>query len=128
MQLVNTPWMQWMQPWTILEPIQCSYWTPNVSYVNAKAIKLIDLFVGFAQLKWHYIKPLGSSLVFKYKPLSTQAQWGPGQGLKNITWHLEQLWSFGATLNKWLAKKLGCLKYRVRICSGTTWLDFWCIL
>ena len=28
-----------------------------------------------------------------------------------VTWHLEQLWSFGATLNKWLAKKLGHLKY-----------------
>ena len=29
------------------------------SYENVKAIKLIDLFVGFEPSKWHYIEPLG---------------------------------------------------------------------
>ena len=47
MQLVNTPWMR---PWTILELKYLHIELQMSSYVNIKAIKLITLFVGFAQL------------------------------------------------------------------------------
>ena len=97
-----------------LNPFKAHIELQKSSYVNAKAIKLIALFFGFAPLTLDCIKPLGSSLVFKYKLLSTQASVGPRTGLEEH--HL----TFGATLNKWLAKKLGCLKYRVRICSEIT--------
>ena len=84
MQLVNTPWMQ---SWTILELKYLHIELQMSSYVNIKAIKLITLFVGFAQLykaPWDPPKSLNTS---HWAP---KPQWGPGQDLKNITWHLEQ--------------------------------------
>ena len=57
---------------------------------------------------------MGSSLVFKYKAAGPPASDRLRTGLE------EHNLTFGATLNKWLAKKLGHLKYRVRICSETT--------
>ena len=50
---------------------------------------------------YKYIKPLGSSQTFKYKLLGTQASVGARTGLE------EHIFTFGATLSKWLAKKLG---------------------
>ena len=39
--------MPWIHPWTILEPIGAHIELQMSSYENIKAIKLIDLFVGF---------------------------------------------------------------------------------
>ena len=77
-----------------LNPFKAHIELQMSSYVNTKAIKLMTLFVGFAPLKWHYIKPLGSSLVFKYKLLSTQASVGSRTGLEEH--HL----TFGAALEQ----------------------------
>ena len=85
-----------------------------LSYVNAKAIKLIDLFVSFAPLKMTLYKAPGTPLVFKYRAARSPASDRLRTGLEEH--HL----TFGATLNKWLAEKLGHLKCRVRICSETT--------
>ena len=100
-----------------LNPFKAHIELQMSSYENIKAIKLIDLFL----VLHHYIRPLGSCLVFKYKghkPPASDWLW-TGQKKHHWTFALEQ---------HWIAEKLGHLKYRVRICSKTTWLDFWCIL
>ena len=48
------------------------------------------------------------------QPQVTQASVGARTGLE------EHNLTFGATLNKWLAVKLGHLRYRVRFYSGIT--------
>ena len=101
-----------------LNPFKAHIELQMSSYVNIKAIKLITLFVGFVQV----YKAPGLLPNLSIQPLVTQASVGPRTGLEEH--HL----TFGATLNKWLAEKLWYLKYRVRFYSGTTWLDFWCIL
>ena len=66
------------------------------SYVNAKGIKLIDLFVGFAPLNDTTQSSWDPPLVFKYKSRKAPASDRHRTGLKEH--HL----TFGATLNKWL--------------------------
>ena len=102
-----------------LNPFKAHIELQMSSYVNVKAIKLITFFCWFCTSN---IKPLGSSQTIKYSCWSPQALVGARTGLE------EHTLTFGATLNKWLAEKLGCLKYRVGFYSGITWLDSLCIL
>ena len=64
------------------------------SYVNAKAITLISLFLVLFKYKSED-KSLGHSQAFKYSHKSLGLHLGSGQDLKNMTWHLKQHWTNG---------------------------------
>ena len=96
-----------------LEPIQAHIELQMSSYENEKAIKLIALFVGFAPLKWHYIKDPGPPLVFKYKSHKAPASDRLRTGLEEH--HL----TFGATLELW--RSLGIWITELRFAQK--WLD-----
>ena len=71
------------------------------SYVNAKAITLISLFVWFCSSIKVKNKSMGHSQTFKYSHKSLGLLVGLRTGLE------EHNLTFGATLIKWLAEKLG---------------------